>query len=228
MVRLSKRLQTISDMIPKSIVADVGSDHGKLIISLFETGKIKFGYAIENKKGPYNKLVKALNDNKLIEYVIPLFSDGISELPSCVNTIVLAGMGGDNIVSIIKSNPEKLKNVSTIVVDPHSNAMQVRDEITKLGYSIAEEKIIKERNIYYEIIKFIKSDLAFYTDKDLEFGPCLRSEKSAMFKEKYSERIKKIDSLLKMKLPENRIEELNEEKRRLESILWKRLKFSIF
>ena len=58
-IKISKRLETIASMVPKSVVADIGSDHGKLMIELFNSGKITKGYAVENKKGPYNRLVKA-------------------------------------------------------------------------------------------------------------------------------------------------------------------------
>ena len=37
MLKLSLRLKTVFEMVPMgSVVADIGSDHGKLIISLFE------------------------------------------------------------------------------------------------------------------------------------------------------------------------------------------------
>lgn len=221
MIKLSLRLQTIHDMVPHSVVADVGADHGKLMIALFESGRINRGYAIENKKGPYNRLVEALTENQLEEYIVPLFSDGIEDLPSIVSTVVIAGMGGENIVGILKKHPEKLKTVDTIIVDAHSEIPYLRDEISKLGYAIAEEKIIKEEDIFYEIIKFIKSDVAFYSDKDLEFGPILRHEKSATFKEKYQSRIDEIDNLLKnnSKLPESRIQQLNNEKAKLQGVL---------
>ena len=97
----------------------------------------------------------------------------------------------------------------------------MREEISKLGYSIAEEKIIKDEDVFYEIIKFIKSDAAFYSDKDLEFGPILRQEKSATFKEKYQNRINEIDNILKNhdKLPESRIQQLTSEKAKLQGVL---------
>ena len=219
MAYLSLRLQTIHDMLPKGVIADVGSDHGKLMIALFNSGKLIKGYAIENKKGPYQRLVKALEEAGLIDSIIPLFSDGIEDLPSEVNHIVLAGMGGDLIVDILKKHPEKLKLVSTIVVDAHGAIAKVREEISQMGFAIAEEKIIKEDDIYYEIIKFIRADIASYSDKDLEFGPILRTEKSATFKEKYIQRIEEIDNLLTKDLPDSRIQELLNEKNRIESIL---------
>ena len=48
-IKISKRLETIAAMVPKSVVADIGSDHGKLMIELFNSGKITKGYAVENK-----------------------------------------------------------------------------------------------------------------------------------------------------------------------------------
>ena len=221
MIKLSLRLQTIHDMVPTSVVADVGSDHGKLMIALFESGRINRGYAIENKRGPYTRLVEALTEEKIEDVIIPLFSDGIEDLPSIVSTVVIAGMGGDTIIGILKKHPEKLKNVDTIIVDAHSEIPALREEVSKLGYVIADEKIIKEDDVFYEIIKFIKSDVAFYDNEDLEFGPILRQEKCATFKEKYQSRIKEIDNLLSnnKKLPESRIQQLNNEKAKLQGVL---------
>ena len=216
---LSKRLQAIHDMLPIGVTADVGSDHGKLMIALFKSGKITKGYAIENKKGPYQRLVKALEAEGLIDKIVPLFSDGIEDLPPEVKNIVLAGMGGDLIIKILKKHPEKLKLVSTIIVDAHGAVAKVREEISQMGYIIADEKMIKEDDKFYEIIKFIRADIAAYTNEDIEFGPILRNEKSATFKEKYSERIAEIDNLLLKDLPKERIQELLNEKQRIEHIL---------
>ena len=216
---LSKRLQAIHDMLPKGVTADVGSDHGKLMIAFFKSGKVTKGYAIENKKGPYQRLVKALEKEGLIDDIIPLFSDGIEDLPPEVKNIVLAGMGGDLIIKILKKHPEKLKLVSTIIVDAHGAVAKVREEISQMGYIIADEKMVKEDDKFYEIIKFIRADIAIYTNEDIEFGPILRNEKSATFKEKYSERIAEIDNLLLKDLPKERIQELLNEKHRIEHIL---------
>ena len=219
MAYLSARLQAIHDMLPKGVIADIGSDHGKLMIALFKSGKLIKGYAVENKKGPYQRLVKTLEEAELIDKIVPLFSDGIKDIPPEVKHLVLAGMGGDLIVDILKKHPEKLKLISTIVVDAHGAVAKVREEVSQMGFAIAEEKMIKEDDKYYEIIKFIRADIASYSDQDLEFGPILRTEKSATFKEKYIHRIEEIDILLTKDLPSSRIEELLNEKSRIQNIL---------
>lgn len=219
-MKLSARLDAIYQMIPYGVTADIGSDHGKLMIALFEDGRIPSGYAVENKEGPYRRLVKALTDAHLEDEVVPLFSDGISELPPNVANVVLAGMGGETIIKILSAHIEKLKNVQNIIVDAHTSIPKLRKYISELGFVIVDEKIVKEDGIFYEIIKFNRSDLAYYSNEDIEFGPILRQEKSPTFKEKYQERINEIDNILKHdNIPQNKIIVLNDEKERISNII---------
>ena len=220
MVKLSKRLEGILSMVPKGTAADIGADHGKLIIALFERGIIDHGYAIENKVGPYNRLVEAIKKEGLLDDIIPLLSDGIKDVPPHVGTFIIAGMGGDLIIDILTKYPTKTKQIQTLIVDAHTNVPKLREKVSKLGFVIADEMIVEEEGKYYEIIKFIRADIAYYGDKDLEFGPILRSQKSAAFKEKYQNRIIEIDHLLaKANLPERRVRALNEEKKRIQGVL---------
>ena len=217
MIRLSKRLKIIYDMVPNSVVADIGSDHGKLMIALVQSGKVKKGFAVENKEGPFERLRSNLIRYHVNDMITPLFSDGIKDITRDVSTIVIAGMGGQTIVNILKAHPEKLISVQTIIIDAHTAVPFARREICQMGFAIADEKIVKEDDIFYEVIKFIKAEKAIISDEDLEFGPILRQEKSATFKEKYQNRIYEIDNIIaKGNLPKSRIDVLCEEKHKLE------------
>lgn len=219
-MKLSRRLQAIYDMVPPGVAADVGSDHGKLIISLFEGGVISKGYAIENKKGPFARLCKAIEESGAKGGVIPMLSDGISELPPDVDIVIIAGMGGFNIIEILKAHLSKLKNVKTIIASAHNAIPEMRMQICKMGYVIADEDIVGEAGKYYEIIKFEAGECAYLNDPDYEFGPVLRNEKSLTFKEKYQSRIHEIDNLLSTKkLSAQRIADLDYEKERIRKVL---------
>ena len=220
MIKLSNRLKIIYDMVPESVVADIGSDHGKLMIALAQSGKVKKGFAVENKEGPFERLRSNLIRYKVNDRVTPLFSDGIKDITRDVGTIVIAGMGGQTLVNILKAHPEKLVSVQTIIIDAHTAVPLARKEISQMGFAIADEKIVKEDGIFYEIIKFIKADIAAISDEDLEFGPILRHEKSATFKEKYQSRILEINNIIaKGNLPKTRLDTLNKEKHKLERYL---------
>ena len=219
-MKLSKRLSAIFDLFSGEIAADVGSDHGKLIISLFEQGKIKKGYAIDNKKGPFTRLKQEIENHNIINNVIPMLSDGISELPNDVDSVIIAGMGGHLIVNILQSHQEKLSNVQRIFVDAHNGLYEVRKNITELGYHISKEQILLEDGIYYEIIEFEKGAKDCLSDDECEYGPFLIKEKSPIFIQKHKERIAQIEKIISEKdIPEERRNNLLEEKRRLESIL---------
>ena len=219
-MKLSKRLTAIKEMVPSGVVADVGSDHGKLIISLFEDKIILKGYGIENKKAPFERLVHAINDAGASKNITALFSDGVSELPSDVDVVVIAGMGGYLIVDILESHKEKLDNVKSIVVDAHNSVDKVRKSITSLGYFIKDEKVVFEDDIYYEIIRFDKGDSKPLDELDYEFGPILRKEKSDLFKQKYQSQLKDLKALLSLdNLPENRRIEIESQIKRLEAVL---------
>lgn len=223
MISLSKRLKTIFGMVPHQIIADVGADHGKLVIALVECKKINKAYAIENKKGPFERLIKEIEKANFSDKIIPLFSDGISILPDDVKTLVLAGMGGINIINIINSHLENLKNVDTIIVDAHTLTSKVREFICSIGFIIADEKIVYEENVYYEIIKFIRATQAIYSSEDFEFGPILRERKEMLFIQKYETRIKEIDFMLQTKqIPSYKLMEFIKEKERIQNQLCKR------
>lgn len=218
-MKLSLRLQTVYDMVPEGTAYDVGSDHGKLIISLVENGKINFGYAGENKKGPYTRLEQEVNKSFAKDKIKSLLNDGITNLPNDVNILLICGMGGILINEILNSNMQHLKNVEHIIIDAHNAIKEVRVNLNKLGYSIHNERIVLDKGIYYEIIHFVKNSNSSMDELDYEYGPILRKEKSVTFIEKWNKRLNEINSLLSRLENKVRIEELVLEAERIRQVL---------
>lgn len=177
---ISKRIKQIKKYIPlNQDVADVGSDHGLLLRLLFDDGFPNKMLGIENKEGPFSnlsKLVKAIN----AENVSCVLSNGIDYLPSNYKTVVIAGMGLDTIKAIINKNKDKIDFISDFVIDCHTSYEKVRPFFVELGYHVAEETIIFEDNMYYEIIHFKKGPQN-YTALELTYGPIILLEKSENF-----------------------------------------------
>ena len=185
-IKLSKRLQAIYDLVPQSnVLADIGSDHAFLPIALVLNGKVTRAYASEVNEGPYEATVKNIEKHGVGNYVIPVLSDGISELEKDVNTISICGMGGSLIVDILDKDKEKLEHVETLVLEPNNNEENVRIWLMNNGFEIAFEKLIEEDGRYYEIIKAVKGS-ANYSKEELFFGPILLGEKSESFVKKWS------------------------------------------
>lgn len=193
---LSKRLKAIYDLVPNQVCSDIGADHGKLIISLVENNKIPYGYAVENKKGPYDVLCSEINKSVKKEFIKPIFSDGIKDLNEDVKTIVIAGMGGHLIIDILFKNIHKLQNVKDIILDPHNDIEFVRKSMYEIGFSLSNEVMVFENNVYYEILHFINKKSNMLDSTSLKYGPILLKEKPGLFIKKYNDKIKVIENIL--------------------------------
>lgn len=172
---IPNRLKTIGDYInDNSSIADIGADHGLLeeyIVSKHENCKI---LAIENKLGPYNILKKKVSSLKGVETSL---SDGLNKVKEGTDVVVLAGMGGLNIVKILKENEAKVPTFKRIIVDAHRDIDLVRKAVISYGYKITSEKLIYEDSKFYIISVFDKvSEIPTYKEEELTIGYRLEND----------------------------------------------------
>ena len=218
---ISTRLKTIADFIEQnSIVFDVGADHGILENYLLDNNRIKKIYAIENKKGPFNILSSSLKNNK---NAICIFSDGLQDLKTDCDTIIVAGMGAHLISKIVFPKVLEFDNVKSIIVDSHNDLFYLRSNFVNNGFKIEKEKIVFENNHFYFVIKFIKG-IKEYKKEELEFGYKIKEDPLfSLYKEKELSKIN--DLLFKVKdVDDKKIKTLLERKELLEK-LWKQINY---
>lgn len=205
-----KRLEKIVRMIDNgAYIADVGSDHCFVPIECCKLNKIKSAQAIENKKGPYSRTVKAIKENGCEDRIKPSLSSGLNELDEKVDTVILAGMGGKLIVSILNENLDKLDAVQTIIVDAHNDREFVTKYLESVGYRLIENCFLYEANVAYDIMKWKKGNAPHkYSEEELRYGPLnLVSKNDAWKKYWLSEKIR-IEHILKNnKLPDEKKDE---------------------
>jgi len=173
---ISKRLKTIGDLISDNdIVVDVGADHGLLETYLISKNKNISITAVENKIGPYRILEENLKNYKNVHLSL---SNGIECVDKHTKTVVIAGMGGLNIVSILSKFPEKTKYLNKIIIDAHRDISIVRRSIISYGFNISKEIIVQENKKFYVVIEFVKAvQKEEYSDDTLDFGYKLYKDK---------------------------------------------------
>lgn len=153
---ISKRLKTICDLLlANKGVADVGADHGLVEKYLLDHELTPYIIAIENKIGPYTILKNALESYSNVRVSL---SDGIEDIDEKVDVIIIAGMGGINIVNILNKNKEKLVNIKQIIVDSHRDEALVKETLKELGFEINKEVPLEDAKKHYNIISFLKKE----------------------------------------------------------------------
>ena len=179
---MSKRIEEIGKLIhPYKTVADVGCDHGYLLIEAFNQG-ITFAQAIDNKQGPLNAAKQNLKEYG--EKIIFSLSDGISDLDPMIEVVVLAGMGGSLVYKILTSQINKLEKVKRIIIQANRNIEKVRKFALEHSFKVVFEKVIEEESIIYEII-VLEKGYQLLDESEMIFGPCLLKEKNEIFIRKW-------------------------------------------
>lgn len=191
---LSKRLETIINLVDKGAnVADIGSDHGFIVIELIKREIAKSCFAVENKIGPYTNLIK---NTFSINNITTSLSNGLENVNQKFNTIIIAGMGFNTIKQIIIDSKDKLHFIDTFIIDSHTLTYELRKFMTDIGYFIKDERCLIENKIFYEIIKFQKGNKN-YDEIELKYGPILLKDKSDDFINYYTNQIEKLKNLVR-------------------------------
>ncbi len=206
MIKLSKRLEAISSLVPiNKNVIDIGCDHALLDIYLCEQKRVNKIIASDINENALNNAKENIKKNHLDKVIETRLGNGLDTLKEedKINTVIISGMGAHTIVGILKNNLKKLNNIDTLIVQSNTKLLFLRQSITKLKYIIDDEIIIEDNKKIYTIIKFIKGK-KHYTKKELYFGPILLKKNSTLFQKYNKQELAKLNTYLKL-LPKNNI-----------------------
>jgi len=151
MNKLNKRLQKIADLVDRKVIADVGCDHGKIVLYLFENDKIDKAVISDISKPSLQKAIDLLNQKGYTNFV-DYFCDGLTKYKESdkVEQIIIAGMGGLEMIQILKNSPISVKNV---ILQPQRNEYEVKEYLVDNNFNISYDIIIEDKDKFYNIIK---------------------------------------------------------------------------
>lgn len=204
--KLSKRLQKVGDFVRKdAMLLDIGSDHAYLPIHLMQIGKIKHAIAGEVVQGPYDSAKKNVLAFGLENDVTVRLANGLAAFDptvDLVDTITIAGMGGHLIADILDADQDKLKDITTLILQPNNGEQKLRQWLQDHNFKISKETILEENDKIYEIIVANPSQSSYSLSNDeLLFGPILLKNKSSIFNLKWQSELAAHQTIL-AKIPE--------------------------
>lgn len=188
-MQLSERLKLVAGFVTEGYtVADIGTDHGYIPIYLVENERIPKGIAMDIGKGP---LERAREHIKLYGYddrIETRLSDGLKELKENeADSVVIAGMGGALIVSILENGRRVLDTVKELILSPHTEIHLVRHYLIENGYDIVREDMVYDMGKYYTVMKAVHTEdegvKSLYDSDEYNYiyGRLLLADKSHVF-----------------------------------------------
>ena len=157
MVNLTERLKTVASFVNNgAFVADIGTDHAKLPIYLLQAGIAERVIATDINKKPLEKASERINKhNAKVELRLCGGISGISA--GEIDTVIIAGMGGETIAEILYNDIEKLENIN-IILQPMTAQRELREFLYNNLFCIKHEKVVAEKEKIYTIINVCLQD----------------------------------------------------------------------
>lgn len=152
---LSERLQAVADLVsPGKRVCDVGCDHGYVSIYLIESGKADAVLAMDVNRGPLERARINVEKHGLTGYITLRLSNGLDAYRTGeAQSLVIAGMGGRLMQSILTKDKQKTEDFEELILQPQSELALFRKFLRTEGYVIVQEEMILEGGKFYPMMK---------------------------------------------------------------------------
>jgi len=153
-IPLSSRLKACAELVnPGARVADIGCDHGYLGISLLKNGIAEYVYASDLWEKPLQKARENAARFGVAENIEFCLGDGLARIrPGQVDTIVMAGMGGDKIAGILDAAPWVRDQRVRLILQPQSSANDLRRWLGQHDYRIEAETLVLDGGFQYAVM----------------------------------------------------------------------------
>lgn len=154
MLDLSLRLKTIASLVPFGArVCDVGTDHGYLSIYLKQSGISNRIIASDLRPAPLASAKNNMENLNVTGIDLRLGSGLETVQKDEVDTVIIAGMGGE-VISAILSECDWIKSKNyTLILQPTTSAEVLRKYLYETGFETIEEIPIAENGKLYAIMK---------------------------------------------------------------------------
>ena len=154
-MRLSPRLKTILSFVEGKVLADIGTDHGYVPIIACLEKNIDRAYACDVSPGPLKAAESNIKQYGLENRIFTRCDFGLRAISKEDNLddlcVVIAGMGGMNIIEIL-NDPANNLNINRLIVQPQRDILAVKSAIKDMGYSIIDEVTTQDRQRLYTVI----------------------------------------------------------------------------
>lgn len=152
-IRLSNRLQAVASWIaPCGTVADVGTDHGYLPVWLLQTHTAQRVIASDIHAGPLDRARRSAAAYSLENAIRFELCDGLQFAGAdAADTVVIAGMGGETIITILDAAPWTRQG-RRLVLQPQSKIRELTDWLQDNGYMLADTQLCLDAGKLYLIL----------------------------------------------------------------------------
>lgn len=197
MIKLSKRLQKIADLVDQdATVIDVGTDHGYVPNFLCISGVSKDIYATDISKNSLEKSIELTQKLGNEKYIKNIHANGI--VGENRDNIIIAGLGGIQIAEIVFNSEDVAKKAKKLILQPMQKTWILKRELMDRGFEIFGEEIVYEDDRFFEIllVRYLGKKIE-YLDRDIYISKDLVNRRDELYLKFLKEREGILNNILK-------------------------------
>ena len=164
---LDSRLRLAADFVrPDSRVADIGTDHAHLPVTLVREGRCPSAIASDIRRGPTDNARQNVEQAGLGDVIAVRLGDGLQTVSADeVDDIVIAGMGGETIAAILEDAPWVRNERYRLILQPMTRAERLRAYLFATGFAIDEERVTCVGGHWYTVLCVRYTGVAIEADE---------------------------------------------------------------
>lgn len=154
MIVLDDRLATIASFVRRgSLAADVGCDHAYLSIWLVKNNIARHVIASDISDGPLYRAQKNIAAEGAADRITLRRCDGLEGIAHFnPDDIIIAGMGGEQIVDILDAAPFTRSPGKRLILQPMTHPERLRHALERMRYVIRDEALTSDDGWIYQVI----------------------------------------------------------------------------
>ena len=153
-MHLTPRLRAILELVPDGArLADIGTDHALIPVALLRRGTITGAIASDIGEGPLESAARTARQFGVSGAVSLRLGAGLRTVqPQEADTIVIAGMGGETIIGILREDPWALDGIHLLLLQAMTGQAELRQYLYAQGGAIEQEVICREGRRMYSVM----------------------------------------------------------------------------
>jgi dinuclear metal center YbgI/SA1388 family protein len=156
-IQLNPRLQLAASMVRRGTkLADIGTDHGYLPIALLQQNAVSTAIGADLREGPLSHASKNAVQYGVADRISLRCCNGLTGIrPEEADDIVIAGMGGELIVSILRAAAWVKNPAKQLILQPMTSSEELRRYLRREGFFIEQEEAVEDAGRVYTVIRAV-------------------------------------------------------------------------
>ena len=194
-IKLSPRLRKVAELVPSGAsVIDVGTDHAMVPVWLAQEKLARHVWASDLRPGPLRSAAALIEETETGGTVELCLTDGLNGFdPSDGDTVIIAGMGGETMISILEA-AERFWDGSLFILQPQTKQAELRRWLAENGFSVQSEHLVRDSGRIYPVFTAIRGEPAACTEGELYTGRLGQIGSSPLFTEYLDSLIKRAEA----------------------------------